>query len=51
MAEIMSTFFYQRLVDLYNDIPYSTKHYEAGTNNFPKYDRAQTVYNSLVRQA
>lgn len=47
MAEIMSAFLYQRLVDLYNDIPYSEA-LQAGTNNFPKYDQAQTVYNSLV---
>ncbi len=48
MSEIMSSFIYQRMVDMYNNIPYSEA-LQAGTINAPKYDDAQTVYNSLVK--
>jgi hypothetical protein len=46
-AKVMQCFIYQKLVDMYGDIPYS----EAlqGTDFFtPKYDAQQTVYESLI---
>ncbi len=48
IAKIMEVYHYQRLVDLYNNIPYSEA-LEA-TNTFPKYDSAESVYKSLVTQ-
>ena len=48
ISKIMEVFHYQRLVDLYNNIPYS----EAlqPTNAFPKFDSAAAVYKQLVVQ-
>ncbi len=46
-AKVMQAFIYQKLVDLYGNIPYT----EAlqGTNfSTPKYDDAKTVYESLI---
>jgi hypothetical protein len=49
IAKIMQSFLFQRLVDLYNNIPY-TQALNGGTTNYPKYDDAKTVYKSLVSQ-
>jgi hypothetical protein len=49
MARIMKAFHYQRLVDTYNNIPYSEA-LNGGVNNFPKYDNADSVFRSLVRE-
>jgi hypothetical protein len=46
IAKIMKAFHYQRLVDLYNNIPYSQA--LSANNNFPKYDDASAIYKSLV---
>ncbi|HEX3933716.1 MAG TPA: SusD/RagB family nutrient-binding outer membrane lipoprotein [Puia sp.] len=49
MAQIMEAFHYERLVDIYNNIPYS----EAlkGTNtSAPKFDDAATVYAGIIKQ-
>jgi hypothetical protein len=40
---------FQRLVDLYNNVPYSQA-LNGGTVNYPAYDDAKTVYTSLVKQ-
>lgn len=49
IANIMKVFHYQKLVDVYNNIPYSEA-LNAGTNNAPAYDDASTIYKSLVNQ-
>jgi Starch-binding associating with outer membrane len=49
MARIMKAFHYQRLVDSYGNLPYSEA-LNGGTNNFPKYDNADTVYSRLVTE-
>jgi hypothetical protein len=49
IAKIMKAVHYQRLVDTYNNIPYSQA-LQAGSNNAPDYDDAATVYKSLVNQ-
>jgi hypothetical protein len=47
MAKIMEAFNFERLVDQYNDLPY-TNALEGGTVNFPTYDKGAAVYDSLV---
>jgi hypothetical protein len=49
IAEIMEAFHFQRLVDIYNNIPYSQA-LQGGTINYPKYDDAATVYTSIVHK-
>ncbi|HXD77660.1 MAG TPA: SusD/RagB family nutrient-binding outer membrane lipoprotein [Puia sp.] len=49
IAEIMEAFHYQRLVDIYNNVPYSQA-LQGGTLNYPKYDDAATVYTSIVHK-
>jgi hypothetical protein len=49
IAKIMEGFGFERLVDQYNDIPYSTA-LNGGSVNFPTYDKAADVYNSLISQ-
>jgi hypothetical protein len=46
-AKIMRAYVYQKLVDLYGDVPY-TEAMSAATNLAPKYDNAQTVYEDLI---
>ncbi len=46
-ALILRAFYFQYLVDLYGDIPYTEVH-KRGENLFPSYDNAQTVYTSLI---
>ena len=48
-AKIMKAFVFQRLVDSYNDIPY-TDALKGTTKITPKYDKAQTVYEAIVTQ-
>jgi hypothetical protein len=48
IAKIMEVFHYQRLVDLYNNIPYSQA--LQSSNPFPKYDSAGSVYKDLNLQ-
>ena len=48
IAKIMKAFVFQRVVDLYNNIPYSQA---LDKNNFvPGYDDGSAVYNSLINQ-
>ncbi len=49
MARIMMAFHYQRLVDMYNNIPYSQA-LNGGPNNYPTYDNADSVYQKLVTE-
>jgi hypothetical protein len=46
IAKIMKVFHFQRLVDLYNNVPYSDA--LIATNSFPKFDNAETIYKDLV---
>lgn len=46
IAKIMKVFHFQRLVDLYNNIPYQDA--LIATNSFPKFDNAGDVYKDLV---
>lgn len=47
IAKIMKAFYFQYLVDLYGDIPYSEK-YQVETHLFPKYDDDKDIYRNLV---
>lgn len=49
IAKIMEAFMYERIVDLYNDAPYSNA-LNGGTINFPTYDKAADIYTNLVGQ-
>lgn len=49
IAKILKSFYFQYLVDLYGNIPYSDAH-KRGNNLTPKYDDAQTIYRDLVVQ-
>jgi len=48
MAKIMKAYHFQRLVDTYNNVPY-TEALSAG-NFFPKFDDAGSIYKDLVVQ-
>jgi hypothetical protein len=50
ISKIMTAFQVQRLVDLYNKIPYSDALNGNKANYFPKYDDAESVYKSIVGQ-
>ena len=47
MGKIMEAFHFERLVDQYNDVPYSEA-LQGGTVDFPKYDKAAAVYDSCI---
>ncbi|PSL49711.1 SusD-like starch-binding protein associating with outer membrane [Chitinophaga niastensis] len=47
IAKITSAWIYQILADTYGNIPYSQA-FQSTTNITPKYDDAQTIYNSLL---
>jgi hypothetical protein len=47
MGRIMEAFNWQRLVDQYNDVPYSQA-LQGGTIDFPKYDKGPAVYDSCL---
>ena len=49
MAKVMMAFNYGRLIDQYNNLPYSQA-LLGGTENFPPYDDASAVYASLINQ-
>ncbi|HVU93815.1 MAG TPA: SusD/RagB family nutrient-binding outer membrane lipoprotein [Puia sp.] len=49
VAEIMEAFHFQRLVDEYNNIPY-TQALQGGIVNYPKYDDGKTVYAGILKQ-
>jgi hypothetical protein len=49
IARIMKTYYFQYLVDLYGDIPYSEAHL-GGDNLFPVYDNDKDIYRDLYDQ-
>lgn len=49
IAKIMKTFYFQYLVDLYGDIPYSQAH-QRGENLTPAYDDDLAIYRDLYVQ-
>jgi hypothetical protein len=49
VAQIMEAFHFQRLVDEYNNIPYSQA-LQGGVLNYPKYDDAKTVYAGIIKK-
>jgi hypothetical protein len=51
-AKTMMTLDFQMLVDSYNDVPYSQALHlnENGGISTPAYDKARTIYNSLITQ-
>ena len=49
VSKIYRAFFFQYLVDLYGDIPFSEIH-QRGDNLFPKYDNQEEIYISLINQ-
>ncbi|MBB5397425.1 SusD/RagB family nutrient-binding outer membrane lipoprotein [Mucilaginibacter sp. AK015] len=48
-ARIMRAFAYQRLVDIYGDVPY-TEAVKGAANIAPKYDKAEDIYTDLFAQ-
>ena len=48
IAKVMKVFHFQRLVDLYNNVPYRDALIER--NSFPKYDSAAAIYQDLILQ-
>jgi hypothetical protein len=49
IAKIMKSFYFQYLVDIYGDIPYSQAHLGVA-NVFPAYDDDQAIYRDLIVQ-
>jgi hypothetical protein len=49
VSKVMTSFHFATLVDIYNNVPYSDA-FKVATSVQPKYDDAQTIYNSLVAQ-
>jgi len=49
VAEIMEAFHFQRLVDEYNNVPY-TQALQGGVLNYPKYDDGKTVYAGIIKK-
>ena len=47
VAKVMSAYHFATLVDIYNNVPYSDA-FNVATSVQPKYDDAQTIYNTLV---
>ena len=46
IAKIMKAFHFQRLVDLYNNVPYNDA--LIATNSFPKFDEGGAIYKDLI---
>lgn len=49
VAKVMKAFHFATLVDMYGDVPYSDA-FNVATAVQPKYDKAQDIYNDLVKQ-
>ncbi len=47
VSKVMEAFTFSQLVDAFNNVPYSQA-FQVATNVTPKYDDAQTIYNTLV---
>ena len=50
IAKIMKAFDFSKLVDQFNDVPYTEAFKGAELNFTPKYDKAEDVYKDLVNQ-
>jgi len=48
IARIMEAYHFERMVDMYNNIPF-TQALQGGNINYPKYDSAQTVYTGVLK--
>lgn len=48
-SKIYRAFYFQYLVDLYGDIPFSEIH-QRGDNLFPSYDNEEEIYKNLIAQ-
>jgi hypothetical protein len=48
-SKVMEAFIFSQLVDAFNNVPY-TQAFQVATNVTPKYDDAQTIYNTLVAE-
>jgi hypothetical protein len=48
IANVMKAYDYQMLIDLYGDVPY-TEALKGAQNVAPKYDKAQDVYQDLIK--
>lgn len=48
IAKIMEAFHFERLVDMYNNIPF-TNALQGGIIDYPQYDSAQTVYTGVLK--
>jgi len=49
MAKIFKVFFFQKLTDMYGDIPYSEAN-QGAVFSFPKFDRQEDIYNSFISE-
>jgi hypothetical protein len=49
IGKIMEAFHFERMVDMYNNLPYSQA-LQGGVINYPKYDDAASVYTGLLGQ-
>jgi hypothetical protein len=47
VSKVMEAFIFSQLIDAFNNVPYSQA-FQVATNVTPKYDDAQTIYNTLV---
>jgi len=47
MAKIFKVFFFQKLTDMYGDVPYSEAN-QGAVFPFPKFDRQEDIYNSFI---
>ncbi|HLY68442.1 MAG TPA: SusD/RagB family nutrient-binding outer membrane lipoprotein [Puia sp.] len=50
IAKIMMAYHFSRLVDIYNDIPYTSALQGSSGDLFPTYDKAADVYTALLHQ-
>jgi len=50
IAKIMMAYHFSRLVDIYNDLPYSDALQGSSGELFPKYDKAADIYTALLHQ-
>jgi len=49
IAKIMKSFYFQYLVDIYGDVPYSQAH-QGASLSFPSYDDDEAIYRDLIVQ-
>lgn len=49
IAKVLKSYWYQYLVDMFNNVPY-TEAAQPGVFNTPKYDDAKTIYEDLIKK-